>query len=110
MKIFIIIFLVFSTLSAAPFKPDVEIKVKGLVCSACGIGIKKFFKKYRFEVKDVKIDIHNQLVLVDLAESKNKRIYWIKNQEIIKLVKEAGYEVSYIKRLHSLKPSRYNKP
>ena len=87
-----------------------EIKVKGLVCSACGTGVKKNFKKYKFQVKDVKIDIHKQLVLVDFLESKSKRIYWIKNQEIIELVKKAGYEVSHIKRLHGLKPNRYNKP
>ena len=102
-----IIFLV----SSAPNKPinaDIEIKVPGLVCSICGNGIKKHLKK-QFNVKAVSFDINKQLVFVDFVERDGK-VFYLKNKTIIELIKKAGYEVIYIKRLHTRIPNRYNKP
>ena len=50
------------------------------------------------------------LALVDLKESDAGRVYWISNQKILKIVKDAGYEVTSIKRISDAKPRRYNKP
>ena len=97
--------------NSAPDKPidaDMEINVPGLVCSSCAIGIKKFFKK-EINVKYIAFDITKQLVLVDFVERDGK-IFYLKNDKIIALVKKAGYEVKSIKRLNNKPPNRYNKP
>ena len=45
-------------LNAAPnIDPDVEVTIKGLVCSSCAIGLKNAFKKDS-HVKGLKIDIN----------------------------------------------------
>jgi len=102
--------LVFVANSASdnPINPDMEINVPGLVCSSCAIGIKKFFKK-EINVKYIAFDITKQLVLVDFVE-RDGRVFYLKNDKIIALVKKAGYEVKSIKRLDNKKPNRYNKP
>ena len=95
--------------SSQSFNHDLEIKINGLVCSSCGIGIKKGFKN-EFNVNDIKFDVKKQLALVDLKESDSGRVYWISNKKILKIVKDAGYEVTSIKRISDAKPRRYNKP
>ena len=101
---------VFAAYSAPnkPIKADMEIKVHGLVCSSCAIGIKKYLKK-EINVKYVSFDIYKQFVLIDFVERDN-RVLYLKNDKLITLIKKAGYEVSSIKRLHNQKPNRYNKP
>ena len=91
-----------------PIKADMEIKVPGLVCSSCAIGIKKYLKK-EINVKYVAFDIYKNLVLVDFVE-RDDRVLYLKNDKLITLIKKAGYEVTSIKRLHNQKPNRYNKP
>ena len=95
--------------SSQAFSHDLEIKINGLVCSSCGIGIKRGFKR-DINVIDVKFDVKKQLALVDLKESDAGRVYWISNKKILKIVKDAGYEVTSIKRISDAKPRRYNKP
>mgnify|MGYP001159603201 FL=1 len=95
--------------AALSFQPDLEIKINGLVCASCGIGIKRGFKK-EINVLDIKFDTKKQIALIDLAESDSGRVYWIKNTKIIKIIKDAGYEVTSIKRLWNKKPNRYNQP
>jgi copper chaperone CopZ len=92
------------------FEPDMEVKIKGLVCDSCGIGIKRKLKKYPTHVVEVKFNTRKEIALIDFAESKSGRVYWLKNEQIIKAVKDAGYEVTSIKRLDNIKPNRYNKP
>jgi len=97
--------------NSAPNKPidaDMEIKVKGLVCSSCAIGIKKYLKK-EINVKYVAFDIYKHLVLVDFVE-RDGRVLYSKNDRLITLIEKSGYEVTYIKRLDNNKPNRYNKP
>ena len=101
--------LLAAVLSSQAFNHDLEIKINGLVCSSCGIGIKRGFKR-EFNVNDIKFDVKKQLALVDLKESDSGRVYWISNQKILKIVKDAGYEVTSIKRISDAKPRRYNKP
>ena len=101
--------LLAAVLSSQAFNHDLEIKINGLVCSSCGIGIKKGFKK-EFNVNDIKFDVKKQLALVDLKESDSGRVYWLPNKKILKIVKDAGYKVTSIKRISDAKPRRYNKP
>ena len=101
--------LLAAVLSSQAFNHDLEIKINGLVCSSCGIGIKRGFKR-QFNVNDVKFDVKKQLALGDLKESDAGRVYWLSNKKILKIVKDAGYEVTSIKRISDAKPRRYNKP
>ena len=101
----------FGTISVfgALFAHHIEVKIPGLVCSSCGIGIKNKLKK-NTNVVDVAFDIKNQLALIQCKVSQSNRIYFINNKFITNAVKNAGYEVRSIKRLSNLKPNRYNKP
>ena len=92
-----------------PIIADAEVKIKGLVCSICGYGLVKLFRK-DIVVVDAVIDIQKNLLLLDFLESDDGVVHYIKNDRIIKMVKDSGYEVESIKRLHNKKPNRYNKP
>ena len=74
-----------------PIIADVEVTVKGLVCSSCGIGLKNKFKRH-FLVKKLFIDIKTQKVYLDHVSD-----MLIKSDEIKKMVEDSGYEVSLIK-------------
>ena len=90
-------------------KPDTEVKVLGLVCPSCAVGLKNSLKKHP-KLLGFKINTKKQLLLLDFKENKEGSISYIKNEEIIKIVKKSGYEVYSIKRLANIKPNRYNSP
>lgn len=91
------------------FNKDIEVKIPGLVCQSCAIGIKKYLKKDS-NVQEIKFDISKEIALIECKRGKDGRVFFTHNKEIIRLVKKAGYEVKYIKRFSSEKPNRYNKP
>ena len=96
---------------SAPMKPidaDMEVKIPGLVCPSCAIGIKNYFKK-EINVKDITFDIKKELALIDFVKS-NGIVQFLRNSKVIELVKKAGYDVKSIKRLDKSSPNRYNKP
>jgi copper chaperone CopZ len=88
---------------ADAFDPNIEIRVKGLVCSACSFGVKKGLSKTKL-IKLLKIDIKRQVILVEYFGIE------IHPSEIKQIVKNAGYEVHSIKWLKKKEPQRYNKP
>jgi len=97
-------FLFSLSLYAEPnFDPDVEIKIKGLVCSSCAIGVKKGLDKTKL-VKKVRFDTQKQLCIIEYISIE------IHPSEINKIVKDAGYQVTSIKWLKDKTPKRYNKP
>jgi cation transport ATPase len=91
------------------FKPDMEVKVLGLVCPSCAIGLKNSFKRHT-KVLDLKMNTNIQLLSLDFKESREGTVLYIKNKEVIRMVEKAGYEVESIKILADRKPNRYNKP
>jgi copper chaperone CopZ len=99
----ILFFCLSASLKADIFDPDIEIRVKGLVCSSCGVGVKKGLMKTRL-VKLLKIDIKKQVVLVEYFGIE------IHPSEIKQIVKKGGYEVSSIRWLKEKEPQRYNRP
>ena len=109
MKYLITLFLSVVALHAAFIEPDAEVEVLGLVCPSCAVGLKNIFKRHR-SVKEIAIDTKKGLMLLDFMETKDGKVAWISNPEIIKMVKKSGYNVTSIKRLHNEKPNRYNKP
>tara|TARA_R110001583_G_scaffold183883_1_gene342759 strand:+ start:10 stop:324 length:315 start_codon:yes stop_codon:yes gene_type:complete len=100
-----LLFLVMAVgLNAAPdFDPDVEVKIKGLVCSSCAIGVKKGLDKTKL-IKKVRFDTQKQLCTIEYVSIE------IHPTQLVKIVKDAGYEVSSIKWLKDKNPKRYNKP
>ena len=100
----IIPFIFALSLNAEPdFDPDVEIKIKGLVCSSCAIGVKKGLDKTKL-VKKIRFDTQKQLCIIEYISIE------IHPSQINKIVKDAGYQVTSIKWLKDKKPNRYNKP
>ena len=96
---------------SAPDKPidaDMEVKIPGLVCPSCAIGIKRYLKQ-EVNVKYVAFDVKKELAFIDFVEV-DGFIHYLKNDKIIALVKKAGYEVKSIRRLDKKTPNRYNKP
>ena len=91
------------------FKPDMEVKVLGLVCPSCAIGLKNSFKKHP-KILGLKMDTKIQLLSLDFKEGKEGTVLYIKNKEVIQMIEKAGYEVRSIKILANRKPNRYNKP
>jgi len=70
----------------------IEVKVLGLVCSSCGIGIKKNLMKTK-KVEKIKLDIENHLTYIYTLKSDT-----LTDKEIHKAIIKAGYKVSTIKR------------
>ena len=85
------------------FDPDVEVKVYGLVCPSCAIGIKNGLKKTRL-IRDIKFDTKKQICLIEYISIE------VHPSQLVKIVKNAGYEVKSIRWLKDKKPNRYNKP
>ena len=103
-KLFLILLLsVSATFADGVFDPDVEIKINGLVCPSCAIGVKKIFQKH-FYVKQLKMNTKKQLLLLEYHSLE------IHPSKIKKMVKDSGYEVASIKWLKKKQPNRYNKP
>jgi copper chaperone CopZ len=71
---------------------EIQVKVKGLVCDSCGIGIKKHLLKTK-KVEKIKLDTEKHLTFIYLLKDKN-----LTDKEINKAIKNAGYEVSKIIR------------
>lgn len=90
-------------LHARDIDPDVEIKINGLVCSSCAIGIKNNFKKTKL-IRKIKFDTKKQICFIEYISVE------IHPSEIRRLVKNAGYEVNSIRWLKKKEPNRYNKP
>lgn len=85
-----ILFLCLFSMSA--FATDITIKVQGMVCSMCAQGITKKFTSIP-EVKSVDVNLDNKLVKIQTHENKD-----IKDNQLKKIITEAGYNVASIER------------
>ena len=70
----------------------IEVKVLGLVCSSCGIGIKKNLIKTK-KVEKVTFNIGKHLTYIHTHKNDT-----LTDKEILTAIKRAGYEVSTINR------------
>lgn len=79
-------------LAAGPSTEKVLVTVNGMVCSFCAQGIEKKFKS-RAEVESVEVDLDHKIVDLKFKEGKN-----LNDGEIIKIIKDSGYDVVSIKK------------
>jgi copper chaperone CopZ len=79
-------------LASAAQAETIKAKVNGLVCAFCATGIEKTFKAQP-AVDSVKVDLENKLVTIDTKSLQN-----IDDATITKLLTDAGYTVTDIKR------------
>jgi len=80
------------TLAGAAQAETIKATVNGLVCSFCATGIEKTFKAQP-AVANVKVDLENKLVTID-----TKSLQGLDDATITKLLTDAGYTVTDIKR------------
>lgn len=79
-------------LSVSGFAAEINVQVKGMVCSMCAQGIQKKFSEVR-EVKDLKVDMDKKVVHIRTQEGQD-----LSDETITKLITEAGYNVANITR------------
>lgn len=71
---------------------DISVGLNGLVCDFCSIALNKTFKK-RTEVRGTYVDLDTKVLSVALNDGQD-----LDNATIMKLVKDAGYNVTKISR------------
>ena len=69
---------------------DISVGLNGLVCDFCSVALNKTFKK-RDEVRGTYVDLDTKTLSVALTTGSK-----LDNEQIIKLVKKAGYSVTHI--------------
>jgi len=96
MKYVIIILLTFF-LSLSSYSKTIVIDVQGLVCDFCAQSIDKVFSK-QAGVEKVDVNLNNGRVTVKMADVFEDDEVGISDETIIKLLQNAGYEVTAIIR------------
>ena len=96
MKYVIIILLTFF-LSLSSYSKTIVIDVQGLVCDFCAQSIDKVFSK-QAGVEKVDVNLNNGRVTVKMADVFEDDEVGISDKTIIKLLQDAGYEVTSIIR------------
>ena len=96
MKYVIIILLTFF-LSFTSYSKTIVIDVQGLVCDFCAQSIDKVFSK-QAGVEKVDVNLNNGKVTVKMADVFEDDEVGISDETIIKLLQDAGYEVTAIIR------------
>ena len=92
----IIILLTFF-LSLSSYSKTIVIDVQGLVCDFCAQSIDKVFSK-QAGVEKVEVNLNNGKVTVKMADVFEDDEVGISDETIIKLLQDAGYEVTAIIR------------
>ena len=88
----LLITLVLIGLGGTASADTIKTSVNGLVCGFCATGIEKTFKK-QAAVETVNVDLENKLVTL-----RTKPEQTIKDEEITRLLSDAGYSVTGIVR------------
>ncbi len=92
MKKLLAITLALMIFSTSAFAEEIKVTVNGMVCAFCSTGIEKTFKKQQ-EVESVTVDLDKKLVTVHTNNKEN-----LTDDKIKKLITDAGYTVTDIKR------------
>ena len=91
--------LIFSLVCLSNFAQagEIYITVKGMVCSFCAQGIEKNFKSEK-SVEKIKVDLANNFVHLLMKDKQD-----LSDDQINKLIKDAGYNVEKIERSYETK-------
>ena len=73
--------------------PAYKVYVKGLVCPACAVGLKKFLLRLSF-VKAIHINYKTGLALIYEKQLRDKGGKELDKSRITKAIEDSGYEVS----------------
>lgn len=92
MKLFAVLLIAILGAPLAVAAEEVHVEVNGLVCGFCAQGIKKTFSKID-SVSDVQVDLAEKRVTIAVKDGEK-----IADEEIRKLITEAGYTVVGIVR------------
>lgn len=92
MRGFLIITVLFMSISNMAYAETIKANVNGLVCSFCATGIEKTFKK-QTAVNTVKVDLDAKLVTIHIKEGQA-----LDDETVTSLIKDAGYSVIKITR------------
>ncbi len=90
-KNFLLAGALFAFPTFAHAKP-ITVQVKGMVCGFCAQGIEKKFKALP-EIEKVNVSLETKLVSLDTKEGKD-----VPDEQIKKIVTEAGYAIVKIER------------
>ena len=94
---YVIIILLTFFLSLSSYSKTIVIDVQGLVCDFCAQSIDKVFSK-QAGVEKVDVNLNNGRVTVKMADVFEDDEVGISDETIIKLLQDAGYEVTAIIR------------
>jgi copper chaperone CopZ len=86
------LFVMIAAMSGTAYADTIKASVNGLVCAFCATGIEKTFHRQP-AVDTVKVDLENKLVTIT-----TKRQQTLDDATITKLITNAGYSVTGIKR------------
>ena len=90
----IIIVLCAFLLSASAFAETAKVQVSGMVCAFCAQGIKKKFAENP-AVESCEVDLDKKIVEVKIKKDKK-----ISDDEIKKIIKDAGYAAIKLERFN----------
>lgn len=90
MKKFLAALVLFSSMTA--FAGEMEVKVSGMVCSLCSQGIMKKLKQEK-ALSHYHVDMTQKMVHLKTHEGQD-----LSDEQITKIITEAGYNVAEIKR------------
>jgi copper chaperone CopZ len=88
----IVLISVAAGFSAEAPEGDVQVRVKGMVCSFCAQGLDKKFRAVP-AVEDVKVTLSDKIIRLKLKSGEA-----LADDTIKKIVKDAGYNVESIQR------------
>ncbi|HEY0893201.1 MAG TPA: heavy metal-associated domain-containing protein [Cellvibrio sp.] len=92
MKKIILLTTVLIAFAGTAHADTIKANVNGLVCSFCATGIEKTFKK-QSAVEKVHVDLESKLVTISTKTGQN-----LEDATVKKLITDAGYSVTNIKR------------
>lgn len=88
------------SLTGDAYADTIKASVNGLVCAFCATAIEKTFMK-QSAVEVVKVDLENKLVTITTKQNQN-----LDDDTIKKLITDAGYAVTDLKREETHGPTR----
>lgn len=92
MRTFILTFAAIMAISGATYADTIHARVNGMVCAFCATGVEKSFQAQP-SVETVKVDLEAKAVTITTKDGKN-----IDDEKVKKIITDAGYTVTEIKR------------